>query len=86
MKREFEPLGYKITSKELPKTLVAAGSIFNPEFKLVLKIWNYAYSFDVVESQNLLGMKYRNVGDSVLEMTHSMIDWGAIPDKRKAKL
>ena len=86
MKKEFEPFGYKITSRELPKALVSAGSIFNPEFKLVLKIWNYAYSFDVRESQQLLGIKYRSVGDSVLEMTHSMIDWGAIPDKRMAKL
>lgn len=66
---------------------MAAGSFFNPEFSLVLKIWNYAYSFDVRESQQLLGVSYRSVSDSIIEMTHSMIDWGAIPDKRsRAKL
>jgi hypothetical protein len=41
--KEFHPKGYSFATRELPKSLVYAGSLLKPEFKLVLKLWGYSY-------------------------------------------
>ena len=59
--KEFHPKGYSFATRELPKSLVYAGSFLNPEFKLVLKLWDYNYSFDTSVSKEVLGVKYRDL-------------------------
>ena len=87
LQEEFQPQGYNITTKELQRCLLTIGSWFKPEIKQVIHQWGQVMNFDNTKSREILGIKYCDINKSLVEMTYSMFETGALQDKRtKPKL
>ena len=85
LKREFDPQGYDVTTRELPKWVASIGSIFMSELKSVMEEWGIELLLDNKKSREILGIEYRPIEKSITEMVYSMWETGALQDKRKIK-
>ena len=51
----------------------------NPRFAIM---WGKEYKLDRSKSESILGIKYHNIKDTVVDMSESMINLGMLPDNR----
>ena len=79
---EFKPLGYKVCTKSLPGFFLSVGSWFSKMAKELN--WNRGKRRTVLNNKSIdvLGMEYRDINESVVEMGHNLIDQGYLEDKR----
>lgn len=82
---EFKKYGYKIPSTVVGKCPVWMMSIFDKQAKLILDSIGIFYRFDNSKSVNELGIKYRPIETSLVEMGYSLIECGSVPNKLKGK-
>jgi len=77
--KEFGPLGYKFTTKKLPKWVLSIGSWFNKQYKAVLaQVGVEPTIINTAQAENILGVKFRPVAyGSLLEQAHALIQLGA---------
>lgn len=52
------------------------------ELKMILPFWDKTYNLSNKRSIEILGMKYRSLSESLIDMAHSLIDLGYAPDRR----
>jgi dihydroflavonol-4-reductase len=55
----------------------------NPRAKMLQLLWNREYRLDRTRSENVLGIKYHDIKDTVIDMAESFVELGMIPDNRK---
>lgn len=85
LKVEFKPQGYSVTTSELPKVMAQFSSLFLTELKVVMKEWGIELKADNTASREVLGIEYRPLEKTVIDMVHSMWATGILADKRKKK-
>ena len=76
---------YKIADRELPFCPVKIVSTFDKSIKKAIQYWNVNYDFDNTKSKEVLGIEYRPIEDTVVEMSEQMIKLGLIKDKINKK-
>jgi hypothetical protein len=65
---------------------LTVGAWFKPELKSIIKSVGVVTTFDNSRSRAILGIEYGNINKSLVEMTYSMFETGALRDRRnKAK-
>jgi hypothetical protein len=67
----------------MPKWLASFASLFIKELKTVMSEWGIELIGDNSESREVLGIKYRPLEATVVDMVHSMWQTGTLEDKRK---
>jgi nucleoside-diphosphate-sugar epimerase len=85
--KEFRQYGYKPTKKELPycmvKTIYCCCCWKRKELAPVMLQWGKYIKADNTKSKTKLGVKYRPIEETIVEMGYSCIENGYVPDKRK---
>ena len=74
-----------MTTSEMPKWVGSVASVFLTELKTVMKEWGLELNASNTRSIEGLGIQYRPVKESVVDMVESMWATGALDDKRKTK-
>ncbi len=46
-------------------------------------MWDKELIFDNSQSRNVLGVEYGDIKKTIVEMTYSMFETGALPDRRR---
>ena len=82
---EFQPQGYEFKTSVPPYCFMRFASIFSAEIASILPLWGKVRHLNTDISTGLLGIKYRPINGSVIEMVNGMIEKGWIPDKRPKK-
>ena len=62
---------------------MTVGAWFKPELKSIIKSIGVVTSFDNTQSREILGIEYGDINKSLVEMTYSMFETGALRDRRK---
>ena len=62
---------------------MTVGAWFIPELKAIQKQIAVVTTFDNTQSKEVLGIKYGDMNRSLVEMTYSMFETGALRDRRK---
>ncbi len=70
----------------MPKWVASVASVFMSELKPVMKEWGVEIRFNNTKSREVLGIDYRPMDKTVVEMVYSMFETKALQDKRKVKL
>ncbi|PAV75727.1 hypothetical protein WR25_11683 [Diploscapter pachys] len=78
LRKEFSSQGYKIPRVQAPYFMVWMFSFFDAEAASSLPRLNIEIKFNNRKSIQLLGLKYHNVEDTILEMAYSAIEQGVI--------
>eukprot|EP01016_Furgasonia_blochmanni_P005668 TRINITY_DN1221_c0_g1_i11.p1 TRINITY_DN1221_c0_g1~~TRINITY_DN1221_c0_g1_i11.p1 ORF type:complete len:209 (+),score=18.20 TRINITY_DN1221_c0_g1_i11:574-1200(+) len=81
LRGEFEQYGYNLVKRKVNKCTYIFASIFMKDLRLFNNFLEKDLYTNNVRSVRELGMTYRNVSGSFLEMAHSMIRHGLIPDR-----
>jgi len=81
--KEFGRYGYRFPKVKAGKIFARLAAIFNPMFKLLISAIGSQYEISNKKSIDELGINYRPVNKSLLEMVYSMMEKNVIPDKRK---
>lgn len=76
LSKEFAPMGYPVPTEDANLCLVRFVSLFNAQAAAILKVWGVELQCDATRSKEILGMKFRNIEESLVEMVHKMIDDG----------
>ena len=79
---EFKGKIYKIPTKEAPYWMMRLASICDKSIKPMLPFYNLPYSVDTRKSTEELGLTYRPIEESAIEMAHNLIDLGYMEDLR----
>jgi len=83
LKEKWGPQGYNPVTCDMPKPICQGLSLFLTEMKLALRMWGQKDHFSNEQSRKILGMKYEiPAADTINDMVLSMIETGALPDKR----
>jgi len=86
LKKEFEPMGYKLRTRILPKWSVWLMSLFDAEVASLYYLLNDdTRHFDNTNSKEILKLEYRPVKETIIEGAHSMIEYGLIETKKGYK-
>lgn len=75
---------YSIKNREIGYCPVKLASFFNDQVKLLLPVWRRVVRVDNSLSRTILGIEYREPGETLRAMADSLIDAGIVPDKRRA--
>jgi hypothetical protein len=62
---------------------LTVGAWFKPELKSIIKSIGVVTTFDNTQSREILGIEYGDINKSLVEMTYSMFETGALRDRRK---
>ena len=73
---EFEPQGYKIVSRDLPKVVVWIGKFFSSMMKELYHSLGKNLKFSNERMVSELGIQPRPVEESIIDMCYSLIDLG----------
>jgi len=84
VKAEFDPQGYKIINKDMDLSGCSLSllSMFIPEIKLIKPMWGKHMLLENRKSIEMLGVEYCDINRSLVEMVYSMMQTGALKDKR----
>lgn len=86
LKKEFEPMGYKLRTAILPKWIVWLISLFDAD---LAGVYHYldddARHFDNARSKEILQLKYRPIKETIIEGAHSMVKYGLVQKKGRYK-
>lgn len=80
---EFEPQGYKIGKRRIPKFVAWFGSFFSNEFKLLLPMIGKNVELVNTKMINELGIQPQPVKKTVLDTAYSLIELGLVEKKSK---
>lgn len=85
--KEFKPLGYKVTpgSKRLSHCMAKMFGCCSKEMTQPLLQWGKRVHARNDKSIKNLGIKYRNIDETIVEMGYSLIENGYVKDLRKKK-
>jgi len=78
---EFGPQGYRVPTGKLPYWVLWLVARFDPTIRMTL---NYIGRKELVSNEKIrreLGMEFRNVRETVVDMARSMIEQGVVPRK-----
>lgn len=83
LNKKWSNQGYTPVTRELPKFLCQIGSYFMSELNHAVKNWGIESTFDRTQSHEILKIEYSiPMEDTLNEMAQSMIETGALLDKR----
>jgi hypothetical protein len=82
LKSEFDPQGYQITNTEISYWLIYLASFFLSDANMVISRWGMQSVIDNTKSREVLGVNYCDINRSLVDMTYSMFETGALEDKR----
>src|SRR6185295_8779111 len=78
---EFGPQGYRVPTGHLPYWVLWLAARFDPTIRMTL---NYIGRKELVSNDKIrreLGMEFRDVRDTAVEMARTMIEQGVVPRK-----
>ena len=75
---EFQPQGYKIPSKNMPKPLVWVGKLFVPSLKVVYATLGKRMQYNNERMVNDLGIQPRPVEESITDLCYSLVELGLV--------
>jgi len=82
LRDEFSNKGYKIVSKKIGKCPMTLASWFDPSVKMILPHVGLCYRIDNSRSKKELGLEYRPVKETVVDMAYKLIEIGIVPKKK----
>jgi len=86
LNNEFSKYGYRVQTRRIGYCPLKIASWFDSQVKIILPMINAEIYAINTKSKEVLGIKYeRNLHNSLIEMGHSMIDKGLLPDRRGDK-
>ena len=74
--------GYRIPTGDAPFCLIRLASLFRGDAKMMVKYWGQKMACNNQRSKDVLGIEYRPIEESMVEMAETMMDMGTIEDKR----
>jgi nucleoside-diphosphate-sugar epimerase len=80
---EFSKYGYKPNRKELGTCVLWLASFFNQDAKNYYFCRNKKCDINTDRTKQALGMKYRDIKESCIEMCYKLIELGFVEDKTK---
>jgi len=83
LKEEFGKYGYKFVSRKVGKCPMKMAALLDPSVKLILPHVGLFYRIDNTRSIKELGLRYRSVEETLLDMANNMIELGLVPNKIK---
>jgi nucleoside-diphosphate-sugar epimerase len=83
LRQEFPE--YNIKSREISYCPIKLASFFSSEVKLLIPMWRRVLTIDNRQSREILGIEYRDYRETLKATGDSLIQFGAIVDKRKQK-
>jgi hypothetical protein len=83
MKLEFDPQGYNVNNSALAYWKLYLASFVNSDAAVMITRWRLQSEIDSSRSIEVLGVKYGEINNSILDMVYNMFEIGALEDKRK---
>lgn len=80
---EFEPQGYKIGKRKIPKFVAWLGSFFSSEFKMLLPMIGKNVELVNTKMINELGIQPQQAQKTILDTAYSLIERGLVEKKSK---
>ena len=80
LKREFSGSSYQLPTREAPRWVVWLMSILDRRLEQSLPTYGHSFCFDNTRSKDELGVKYRDLSQSIVEMANNLIDINYIKD------
>ena len=74
---------YKMTDKVMPYWIIKVASFFSNYCHYLAQNWETEFTYDNQETKQILGVQFRDLDSSLLEMAETLIQSGYIPDQRK---
>ena len=74
---------YNVAHTELPKFLFWFIALFRSDVATIYKKWGMNIQIENSSTKQVLGIEFKDIKTSTLEMAESLINSGYIPDKRK---
>ena len=81
LREEFQPQGYNIPSKGLPKALAWVLKVFSGDMKMMYPNLGKQLTWSNAKMKGELGVEPRPVKESIVDMGYSVIEFGVIPKK-----
>jgi len=85
LSKEFTQHGYKLPSIPVPKPVLWVVSFWDKDAAAVLSNVGTSFEMDNCKSTNVLGVQFRDVSTTLIDMANSLIDFGFVPDLRKTQ-
>ena len=81
--KEFRPHGYNVPTTNAPSFLIKFVSIFDNSLKMVTPGLGKIASYDNTRARDVLGIRFHEVKDTIVEMCYTMIDLGMVKKTQK---
>lgn len=81
--KEFQSQGYKIPCSQAPCWFFKLYSLINAEARAICPLLNVQKHLDNRKAIQLLGIKFRDPAESLVEMVYSMIERGIVPKTKQ---
>lgn len=81
LREEFEPQGYKIPKKGLPKAVAWIGKFFSSDMKLLYPCLGVQLTWNNAKMKGELGIQPRSLKQAVVDMGYSLIEFNIVPKK-----
>lgn len=78
---EFKRFGYKVPSKKIGYCPLKFASYFDKSIKLIIPFVNRKIEFKNEKSINELGINYRKVDETIIDMCYNLIEKGYVVNK-----
>jgi nucleoside-diphosphate-sugar epimerase len=82
IRKEFEPMGYNVTYKDMYKFTAWLGSFVDVGVRGVYERWNINCHIKNDKAKKELGINFRPVKESIIDTCYSLINHGLVEDKR----
>eukprot|EP00468_Gymnochlora_sp_CCMP2014_P012290 CAMPEP_0167752608 /NCGR_PEP_ID=MMETSP0110_2-20121227/7235_1 /TAXON_ID=629695 /ORGANISM="Gymnochlora sp., Strain CCMP2014" /LENGTH=366 /DNA_ID=CAMNT_0007638247 /DNA_START=94 /DNA_END=1194 /DNA_ORIENTATION=- len=82
LQKEFTPMGYTPTSSKMPYALVWVGAIFSGQMRSMKLSWGKPFNVDGSNVTKILGVKYRDARQAVIEAGHTLVDHSVVEKKK----
>ena len=85
MNEKYKKFGYNVKCGEIKFWMLKVASWIDDTAKSILPQWDKEQVLSGKKSIQALGMSYRPIRDTIIEMCDNFIDMGIVKDKRKKK-
>ncbi len=76
---EFKPMGYKISSMNLPKFGLWIFKWFSADAKMMYPLVDVEYSYDTTKLKDILGIEPIDLNATIIDTCYSLIEYGVVP-------